>query len=69
MTASHQLVYFIFAIVLVLALILDLGLLSKKDNHNNQAGATSNLILGGTRYLFFCICLGRGRAKNRAGIS
>jgi len=31
MTASHQLVYFIFAIVLVLALILDLGLLSKKD--------------------------------------
>jgi tellurite resistance protein TerC len=31
MTASHQLVYFIFAIILVLALILDLGLLSKKD--------------------------------------
>ena len=31
MTASHQLVYFIFAIVLVLALILDLGLLSKKN--------------------------------------
>jgi tellurite resistance protein TerC len=31
MTASHQLIYFIFAIVLVLALILDLGLLSKKD--------------------------------------
>jgi hypothetical protein len=31
MTASHQLVYFIFAIVLVFALILDLGLLSKKD--------------------------------------
>ena len=31
MTASHQLVYFIFAIVLLLALILDLGLLSKKD--------------------------------------
>jgi tellurite resistance protein TerC len=31
MTASHQLVYFIFAIVLILALILDLGLLSKKN--------------------------------------
>ena len=31
MTATHQLVYFIFAIVLVLALILDLGLLSKKN--------------------------------------
>jgi tellurite resistance protein TerC len=31
MTASHQLIYFIFAIVLVLALILDLGLLSKKN--------------------------------------
>lgn len=31
MTASHQLVYLIFAIVLVLALVLDLGLLSKKN--------------------------------------
>ncbi len=31
MTASHQLVYFIFAIVLALALVLDLGLLSKKN--------------------------------------
>lgn len=31
MTATHQLVYFIFAIVLVVALILDLGLLSKKN--------------------------------------
>jgi tellurite resistance protein TerC len=31
MTASHQLIYFIFAIVLLLALILDLGLLSKKN--------------------------------------
>jgi tellurite resistance protein TerC len=31
MTATHQLVYFIFAIVLALALVLDLGLLSKKN--------------------------------------
>jgi tellurite resistance protein TerC len=31
MTATHQLVYLIFGIVLVLALLLDLGLLSKKN--------------------------------------
>ena len=37
-----QVTYLVFGIVLVLALIFDLGLLSKKQDHHYQTGIVAN---------------------------
>lgn len=66
---THQIVYLVFGIVLVLALVFDLGLLSKKKcTDYYQASIKANIFLGNISIGVFCVYVGGRRTKTRIRI-
>ena len=66
---SEQVTYLVFGIVLVLALVFDLGLLSKKNKTVTIRQALKQTFFWVTLALaFFILYLGRKRAANRLGV-
>ncbi len=64
-----QLIYLVFSAVIIISLVFDLGLMSKKDQESNyKAGIVSNLFLGRPCIGILCFFMDRRRPETGAGI-